>query len=146
MDAADLVRLVRETGSPYGVDPLPPVGAAVREALQTEARGTTDFVYVPSCESVAFDPSVLISAVSVLQSAGVGVRVVHPSCCGALLRDRGPAAAEFREAVAEAIALADGRRVVAEAGGCAEYLGAEPFAVVAAELLESGLLRPRRVE
>lgn len=139
-------RRISGTGSPYGVDVSDEVAAAIREAMQTEAPGPTDVVYVPSCTALAREPGIVQAVVSVLQGAGVGVRVIHPGCCGGFAADLGLAetAEDLDREMREAIDRANGRRVVTDDPLCARHLGAVPFAVVADELLADGRLTPRR--
>lgn len=139
---------IGSSGNPYGADVSDEVAAAIREALQTEAPGTTDVIYVPSCTALVHDPGAVQAVVSVLQGAGVGVRVLHAGCCGGIPGDVGlrDAADRLEAETREAVDRADGRRVVTDDPLCARRLDATPFPVVAAELLDAGRLTPRRTD
>lgn len=134
-------------GSPYAGEFATTVGMLVKEALQTETSGEADVAYVPSCTTVARQPEIALAVIAVLQSADVTVRVVQPGCCGGAFNDLG----HVREAerltgeMHDAIARARAKRVITDGPLCASTLDATPFAVFAAELIDAGRLRPRKV-
>jgi Fe-S oxidoreductase len=142
---------IRQRGEAHASPHAKPVDrmvwSAVREALQTEVRGRTDVVYVPSCTALAREPRIVFAVVTVLQAAGVPLRVVHPGCCGGAFADLGltELAERLGAEMRQAIEAANGRRVVTDGPVCARTLDAIPFAVVADELLRDGALHPRRI-